>query len=112
LEREVKYMEIRDASIIKKEENYYLELTLKNKKVEMSLTEDQQNDVKNVFNELIIELKKEAFNFKLLNEENDLYSQISKEYIKQLNVELNTVYTELKAYDLLGKESETSVETT
>lgn len=103
-------MVTREAKIVQRDENYYLELALNDKNVEIPLTEDKQNDVKEVFNELIIELKKGNFKFSLINDENNLYFQISKEYIKQLNSEMNAVYTELVAYDLLEKEAEEVVE--
>ena len=91
-------MVTREADIIKKGENYYLELTLADKKVVISLTEDNQNEVKDVFNDLILDLKKEQFNFSMDKDENNLYYQISKEYITQLNSEMNAVYTELVNY--------------
>jgi hypothetical protein len=94
-------MEVYEANVIKKDGQHILELSLKGKKVEIPLTEDKPDEIKSVFNELIVELKKGEFNFKLKNKENNLYQQISNEYIKQLNNELHSVYNELDDYGLL-----------
>ncbi|QNO14356.1 hypothetical protein HYG86_05995 [Alkalicella caledoniensis] len=99
-------MVTRDASVVEREGNYFLQLTLSDGKVEISLTTDNQNAVKEVFNKLIIDLKKEEFKFVLKNENNSLYSQISKEYLSQLNSELSTIYNELVDYGLTIEESE------
>lgn len=96
-----RFMEIRKANVINKGENYYLELSLRDVKVEISLTEDKPNDVKDVFNKLILELKAGEFQFELESEQGDLYSQISNEYLNQLNNELQVVYGELVAYKLV-----------
>ncbi|OGU13735.1 MAG: hypothetical protein A2076_09945 [Geobacteraceae bacterium GWC2_53_11] len=66
-----------------------------------SLTEDLPNEIKAVFNQLILRLKMEHFNFNLADVDTDLFSQIAKEYIGQLNKELTTIYTELVHHGLL-----------
>lgn len=65
------------------------------------LTEDKPNDVKEVFNRLIGALKKGSFQFELEDTTEDLYYHISKEYLAQLNVELESVHKELADFDLL-----------
>lgn len=67
------------------------------------LTDDNPSEVKNVFNDLIIELKKGKFSFSLLEETQDLYFHICNEYIKQLNAEIADVFSQLKKYDLVEK---------
>ena len=68
------------------------------------MTEDKENEIKEVFNDLIVELKNQEFNFELGDGKKDLYFLVSKEYIKHLNTELSNVYKELQEYGLLNKE--------
>lgn len=69
------------------------------------LTDDKPNEIKQVFNELLKELKKGQFNFELeQDEKQDLYYYTCVEYISQLNTELNSVYNELVAYELTNEE--------
>ena len=91
LEKEVRFMVTREANVVDRDGNVYLELSLSDRTVSISLTEDNPNAVKEVFNQLILALKKEAFKFRLTNEENTLYYFICKEYINQLNSELASV---------------------
>lgn len=67
------------------------------------LTEDNPNEVKDVFNRLLLSLKKGKFKFELEDSVQDLYHHISKEYINQLNTELESVYKELEELNLLEK---------
>lgn len=96
-------MEIFEANVIADEGNYYLEFFVKDKKLKISLTEDKPKEVKSFFNELILELKKSEFTFELKDKSENLYYQISDEYIKQLNEELKSVRQELVDYNLLDK---------
>jgi hypothetical protein len=50
---------------------------------------------------LVKELKKGVFNFQFREDGGDLFSQVSKEYVTQLNAELSAVYGEMKHYNLL-----------
>lgn len=69
------------------------------------LTDDKPNEIKQVFNELLKELKKGQFNFELeQDEKQDLYYYTCVEYISQLNTELNSVYNELVDYELTNEE--------
>lgn len=99
-----KYMETKKCRIIKENENVYLEFDLEPENARIPLTEDDPNEIKRVFNMIILNLKKGNFNFELEQVEEDLFSLVSKEYIKQLNTELNSVFLELKDYELLEKE--------
>lgn len=94
-------METYNASVTNDESNHYLELDIKEKVLKIPLTKDLPNVVKDVFNELILRLKREHFRFELSETESDLFSQVSKEYIDQLNSELSAVYEELKHHNLL-----------
>ena len=106
LEKEVKYMETHKATISRSEESTLLVFTIREQTHEIVLTEDKPNEVKNVFNKLISELKKGEFNFELDDDQEDLYHHICTEYIKQLNADLSSVYKELEDYELLEEEEE------
>lgn len=102
-EKEVKYMETHKATITRSAIKTTLSLLVGGKSLELVLTEDKPNEVKSVFNELLLELKKGNFFFELEDSNEDLYYHISSEYISQLNTELSSIYNELKDYNLLDK---------
>jgi hypothetical protein len=52
---------------------------------------------------LLEQLKNGQFSFSLEDEKEDLYHHICKEYITQLNTELNSIYQELSDNGLLKK---------
>ncbi len=101
LEREGKFMETYNASVIKKEEDWFLILSIIGGDLSIPLTQDEPLVVKSVFNKLILKLKENEFEFIFQNTGEDLFSQIAKEYIKQLNTELRSVRKELSDYDLV-----------
>ena len=97
-------MEVYNAHIIKEDVKVFLVLDLIAEKLKIPITEDLPNDVKNVFNKLITRLKAGEISFSLINPDTDLFSQVSIEYIDQLNSELSNVYKELVHHGLLEKE--------
>ena len=104
LGKEVRFMVTNKASIRREEDNTYLVLEVDGNQHKIVLTEDNPNNIKSVFNNLLMELKKGQFNFELEDEEDDLYFHICKEYVVQLNQELVSVHGELREYDLLEEE--------
>lgn len=102
-EKEVKYMEIFKASIIRGDQNTILALQVSDNRYDITLTEDNPNNVKLVFNNLLQKLKSGVFNFELEDSTEDLFYHICKEYITQLNSELSSVYKELEDYELLNE---------
>ena len=103
-EREGKSMETRNAEIILRDEKYYLALAISSGASEICLTEDNPNSVKETFNKLIKELKNGQFIYEFKQTESSLYSQISEEYIRQLNSELKSIYKQLETFKLLNRE--------
>ena len=75
---------------------------------EIILTEDNPNNIKSVFNNLIQDLKKGLFQFELEDSSNDLFNNICKEYIVQLNSELQSIYNEMDEFDLLEVQDDLS----
>jgi hypothetical protein len=97
-------METHKAKIERNDSNAVLKLVLNSAELDIVLTEDKPNDVKNVFNKLLEQLKNGVFNFVLEDEKEDLYYHLCKEYITQLNTELSSIYQELKDNRLLKVE--------
>jgi hypothetical protein len=95
-------METHEANIEEVDSEQYLSLKMKNTVLKIPLTKDEPNEIKKVFNELILHLKKGPLSFTMKDvEDGDLIYHVAKEYIKQLNTELSEVYKELETYKLL-----------
>lgn len=101
LGKEVKFMEMYNAEITEDGENKFLTLELPDNELHIPLTEDEEQKIKEIFNILIKELKKGEFNFQFEQTRNNLYQNISAEYISHLNIELSAVYNELNDFGLL-----------
>lgn len=101
-EKEVKYMETFKASIIRGDQDTTLALSVNGEQLNITLTDDNPNNVKIVFNKLLKLLKDGMFKFELDDTKEDLFYHISKEYITQLNAELSSVFKELDDYELLN----------
>ena len=85
-------METHKAIISRPETKTSLCLLIGEKTLEINLTEDNPNDVKDVFNQLLLELKKGEFIFALEDSDEDLFYHICLEYISQLNAELSSIF--------------------
>ncbi len=105
-----KFMETYEAEVIEKDSEHYLSLDIQSNKLNVPLTKDEPNEVKKVFNELIVFLKQGLFSFSIEEKEDgDIFYHVAKEYIGQLNSELAGIYKELDDCDLLeSKQSDTS----
>jgi uncharacterized protein (DUF2344 family) len=89
-------------AIIRRDDNKAdLVLIVNTDEFAIKLAEDNPVEVKSVFNKLIKALKEEKFNFELKDTKEDLYFNICKEYIKQLNSELSSVYGQMKTYGIV-----------
>jgi len=97
-------METYNAEVIEKESEHYLSFDVDGEKYNMPLTKDEPNDVKNVFNQLIIHLKKGPFIFTMQEKEDgDIIYHVAKEYLDQLNSELGDIYKELEESNLINE---------
>ena len=105
-EKEVRYMDRYEAKIEVENDNHFLCLIAGTAELKIPLTEDNPNAVKSVFNDLIVLLKKGKFEFYMTNIEDDLFSQVSQEYITQLNQELSEVFSELNHHGLIEENAE------
>ena len=97
-----KFMEIHEAKVIVEDSDHILALNINGSTLNLPLTKDEPNEIKKVFNELIVNLKKGVFKFSIAEKEDgDLIYYVAREYIEQLNKELSEVYQELKDYNLI-----------
>jgi hypothetical protein len=100
VEKEEKLMETLNAKVIENDDEYFIEL-VDNKAIKIPISEDDPKKVKEAFNKLLVQLKKGKFKIALQEESEDLFCQVAKEYIKQLNKELLEVYEEMERHDLI-----------
>jgi hypothetical protein len=101
-------MEANKATIKRETTNIYLVLEFSGQELQITLTDDNPNGVKGVFNSLLQELRKGPLQFQLEDDAEDLFSHICKEYIFQLNAELTAVYKEIEFYDLLEQSADSN----
>ena len=102
-------MEKYNAVVIEEESEHFISLSIQDRKLKIPLTKDEPNEVKKVFNELIVFLKKGIFNFTMEEKEDgDIFYHVAKEYVDQLNSELTDIHRELTDCSLIeSKEAET-----
>ena len=90
-----------NATVIKLEnDNHVISIDLDNSTARIPLSDDKPIAVKTEFNKLIIHLKKGIFQIKLKEGDDDLFYQVAKEYITQLNKEIQEVHGEMVSYGL------------
>lgn len=94
-------MEINKATIKREELNTHLVLEVGENPIQITLTDDNPNNIKFAFNLILKELKKGLFEFKLEDENADLYNNICIEYLNQLNSEIRIIYSELEIFELI-----------
>lgn len=101
MESAVKSMETIKARVTEVEELHFIQIDVsESEKVTIPLSEDKPNEIKGAFNHLIKRLKTGVFEIELEGSSQDLFFQVSKEYISQLNRELYEVYGEMESCGL------------
>lgn len=93
-------MNYKELDVILKQydDNDCLEFSIDEEIVYINLNSDNQTNLRNLFYKLISKLINEPIQFKLKIEdeekynENDLFREISEEYLKKLNEEMITIY--------------------
>ena len=98
-------METIKATIVNRDEKHFIEIQDNGNNITIPISEDDPNVVKAAFNKLIERLRKGLFEIELDKDGSDLFSQIAKEYITQLNAELAEVYDEIKREGFIEEES-------
>lgn len=103
-------METVKASVVEEDEKYFIEIAIKEEPIWIPLSEDKPNEVKSVFNKLIERIKEGAFEIELEEVSEDLFSQVAKEYLTQLNREIEEVHDEMINLGLVEEGEEVSDE--
>lgn len=99
-------MDTYNAEVIEIDDEHFLNLKVEKDGLRIPITKDEPVEIKNVFNSLILKLKKGPFKFSIKEVENgDIIYQVAKEYIEQLNSELSDIYKELEESDLLESDA-------
>lgn len=94
-------MEALRATVISIDELYFIEIDLGSERISIPMSEEKPKEVKSAFNKLIARLKVNTFEIELEGMGEDLFSQVAKEYIAQLNREIREVHGEMEGYGLL-----------
>ncbi|MGV0924545.1 hypothetical protein [Empedobacter tilapiae] len=102
--KEGKFMETKKATIKREEPNTYLVLEVGDNPIQITLTDDNPNNVKSAFNLILRELKKGLFELKLEDDNSDLFNNICVEYLNQLNAEIKIIHAELEEFELTENE--------
>lgn len=94
-------METIKATVVERDDKHFIEIEAEDDKISIPISEDKPNDVKSAFNKLIMLIKNKKFQVEIEEAGPDLFSQVAKEYITQLNREINEVRDEMKSYGLV-----------
>lgn len=109
--KEEKSMEVFNAFIKKDgDQDCQLCFNINGVELQISLTDNNPQKIKEVFNKLIVKLKDGIFKFEMTDVEGDLFSQVANEYVKQLNVDLEAVYKDLEHFKLLNSQNVEAIE--
>ncbi|QDU16515.1 hypothetical protein CA11_43470 [Gimesia maris] len=98
-------METISGIVEKIDDKHYILIDVGEEKIKLPISEDKPNEVKSAFNKLITRIKDGEFQIQLDYIGDDLISQVSNEYIKQLNREIKEVYGEMENYGLINDQS-------
>lgn len=97
-------MVIYSASVQNVGDKFFLEIVLEDEAVQIPISEDKPAQVKSAFNKLIERTRSGEFCIELEPVGQDLFSQVAKEYIVQLNREIKQVRAEMKRFKLLDND--------
>jgi hypothetical protein len=94
-------METIKATVTLVGEKHFIKIDEGDAQISIPISEDKPNEVKSAFNKLITRLKDGKFQIELAEVGDDLFSQVAKDYIMQLNREIQGVHGEMKQYGLI-----------
>jgi len=92
-------METIRAIVIEDDDQHFIQIE-GSPTIKIPISEDDPKAVKKAFNKLLVRLKKGQFKIELSEETDDLFCQVAKEYLKQLNAEFLEVYEEMNEHGL------------
>ena len=94
-------METIRATVEILDHKHFIKIETGDKEISIPMSEDKPNEVKSAFNEIITRIKVGAFQIKLEEVGEDLFSLVAKEYLTQLNREILEVRGEMEQYGLV-----------
>ena len=95
-------METIRARVVQAEEKHFIMIEVGDGEIKIPMSDDKPTDVKSAFNKLIARIKEGEFQIELDEVGEDLFSQVAKEYITQLNREIQEVHGEMEQYGLVA----------
>lgn len=102
LVNEEKSMETISAEVVETEDKHFICIKRNSDdEIRIPLSEEKPNDVKSAFNQLILWVKESKFEIELGDVGTDLFSQVAKEYIIQLNREIQELRGEMEDLNLV-----------
>jgi hypothetical protein len=107
LEKGARCMEKVEASIVRSGDSVSLKLEL-DSELTIPLSNDDAMAVKSSFNALLQQLKGGLFMIAFNESGSDLFNQVAKEYVVQLNRELAEISLAMRQYDLVDCEDDES----
>lgn len=87
-------MDTISAAVVEEDDNHYIDIGDENP-IRIIISSDDPIQIKSAFNLLMLRLKEGEFEIELKDQSDDLFSQVAKEYLTQLNSELKEVYEEI-----------------
>lgn len=90
-----------NATVVELEEKHFIKIETGDEDINIPISDDKPNEVKSAFNKLIARIKEGKFEIKLEDIGQDLFSQVAKEYVTQLNREIQEVRGEMQNYGLV-----------
>lgn len=94
-------METISATVEQLNDKHFIKINMGTEEIRIPMSDDNPNAVKSAFNKIIIRIKDGEFRIKLEKVGEDLFSQVAKEYINQLNREIHEIHGEMKQYGLV-----------
>jgi len=94
-------MEVIKATVEQVDGKHFIRIQAEEGTINIPMSEDKPNEVKSAFNRLIARIKNGVFKIELKEDGEDLFSQVAKEYITQLNREIQEVHGEMEQHGLL-----------
>lgn len=95
-------MEAIKAAVVQVDEKHFINIRDGDRTISIPISEEKPSEVKTAFNALIARIKDGVFQIELEGIGEDLFSQVAKEYITQLNREIQGVHGEMKQYGLVA----------
>ena len=96
-------MEIIKASVVAIEGKHYILFAPSDVEIKIPISDENPIEVKSAFNKLIERIKKGKFQIEMDEVGSDLFSQVTSEYLTQLNREINEVRKEMEDIGLVAR---------